>query len=78
MAHASKKGKGMGDGNVVGHPHVGTTDPNLPDEHDLAETIHGENRLRGKDQGRVRNQRETQPGSLDADNQPPDDPADDR
>lgn len=71
MAHASKKGKGMGDGSTVGHQHVGTTDPNIPDEHDLANRIKGDNSLQGKDQDRVRNQRETQPGSLDANNQPP-------
>lgn len=72
MAHASKKGKGMGDGSTVGHQHVGTTDPNLPDEHDLAQTIKGTNRLQGKDQAQVRNQRETAPGSLDAEESPPD------
>lgn len=75
MANASKKGKGMGDGGTVGHQHVGTTDPNLPDEHDLAQDIKGTNRLQGKDQARTRNQRLTEPGSLDETNQPPPDDA---
>ena len=71
MAQASKKGGGMGSG-TVGHQNVGTTDPAIPDEHDLANEVHGSNRLQGNDQSRVTNQRLTQPGSLDADNQPPD------
>lgn len=72
MAHASKKGKGMGDGNVVGHQHIGDTDPNLLDEHDLANQIKGDNKLQGSDQKRVRNQRHTQPGSLDTRSSPED------
>lgn len=65
MANASKKGKGMGSGTTVGHEHVGTTDPKLLDEHDLASEIKGNNQLQGNDQTQVRNQRLTQPGSLD-------------
>ena len=75
MAHASKKGKGMGDGSTVGHQHVGATDPNLLDEQDLANQIKGNNALQGSDQKRVRNQRHTQPGSLDTE-APPDSPGD--
>lgn len=72
MANASKKGKGMGDGSTVGHQHVGTTDPDLIDEHDLANQIEGDNKLQGNDQDRVRNQRHTQPGSLDTRGTPED------
>ena len=70
MANASKKGGGMGSG-TVGHQHVGTTDPEILDEHDLANEMKGNNQLQGNDQAQVQNQRLTQPGSLDADNQPP-------
>lgn len=70
MANASKKGGGMGSG-TVGHQRVGTTDPSLLDEHDLANEMKGGNRLQGDDQARVRSQRLTQPGSLDENNQPP-------
>ncbi len=71
MANASKKGGGMGAGGTGGLQHVGTTNPAILDEHDLANEIHGTNRLQGEDQSRFPNQRLTQPGSLDADNQPP-------
>ena len=73
MANASKKGRGMGSG-TVGHQHVGTTDPSVPDEHDLAKEMRGSNRVPGADQARVRNQRLTQPASPDEDIKPPDDP----
>ena len=72
MANASKKGRGMGSG-TAGHQHVGTTDPSIPDEHDIAE-MRGSTRMQGADQARVRNQRLTQPASLDEDIQPRDDP----
>lgn len=65
MANASKKGGGMG-GGTVGHQSTGTTDPDILDEHDLANEMHGKNRLQGNDQSRVPNQRLTVPGSLDA------------
>lgn len=74
MADASKKGGGMGAGGTVGHQGIGTTDPGILDEHDLANEIHGNNRLQGNDQSRTPNQRLTQPGSLDADNLPSDSP----
>lgn len=67
----------MGAGGAGEHQHVGPTDPAILDEHDLANEIHGANRLQGEDQCRFPNQRLTQPGSLDADNQPPP-PAGDR
>jgi hypothetical protein len=75
MANASKKGKGMGGGAVVGHPNLGTTDPNLIDEDDLANHMKGNNSLQGNDQGRVRNQRLTMPGAQDLRNQPESDGA---
>lgn len=75
MANASKKGGGMGGGGSVGHQTAGSVDPSTLDEHDLANEIHGANRLQGGDQERVRNQRLTQPGSLDRDNQPTNAPA---
>lgn len=75
MADASKKGGGMGGGASVGHQTAGSADPSTFDEHDLANEIHGTNRLQGGEQSRVRNQRLTQPGSLDRDNQPTDAPA---
>lgn len=78
MAHAGKTGKGMVDGSVVGHPQRRHHRPEPARRNHLAQTLRGENRLRGKDQTRVRNQRETRPGSLDADDRPPDAPADDR
>lgn len=74
MANATKKGGGMGSGGSGGHQTVGTADPSTLDEHDLANEIHGANRLQGGDQERVRNQRLTQVGSLDRDNQPTDAP----
>ena len=74
MADANKKGGGMGAGGSVGHQGVGTTDPTILDEHDLANEIHGSNRLQGNDQSRTPNQRLTQPGSLDAGNEPSDSP----
>ena len=70
MANASKKGGGMGSG-TVGHQHVGTTDPDIFDEHDLADEIGDRNSLQGENQARNRNQRLTQPGSLNENNQPP-------
>ena len=75
MANASKKGGGMGAGGSVGHQTAGRADPSNLDEHDLANEIHGTNRLQGGDQERTRNQRLTQPGALDRDNQPTDAPA---
>ncbi|MEA2856143.1 MAG: hypothetical protein QOH98_464 [Methylobacteriaceae bacterium] len=65
MAHASRKHMGAGAGRVAGHPHVGTTDPNIPDEDDLTDEIHGKNKLQGQDQSRVRNERLTMPGTLE-------------
>ena len=57
---------------MVGHPTVGTTDPNILDEDDLANLMKGNNNLQGADQGRVHNQRLTMPGSQDLRNQPED------
>jgi hypothetical protein len=71
MANASRK-SGMGAGTVVGHQTVGTTDPNVLDEDDLANHMKGNNKLQGNDQSRVRNQRLTMPGSQDLRNQPDD------
>lgn len=71
MANASKK-HGMGAGTVVGHQTVGTVDPNILDEDDLANHLKGNNRLQGNDQSRVHNQRLTMPGSQDLRNQPDD------
>jgi hypothetical protein len=59
---------GAGAGRVEGHPHVGTTDPNIPDEDDLTDEIHGKNKLQGQDQSRVRNERLTMPGTLEQSN----------
>ncbi len=70
MARASKKGKGMGDGQVVGHPHTGPVGPEVLDEDDLANEIKGRNALHGQDQGRNHNQRLTNPGAQDLRNQP--------
>ena len=47
--------------------------PKVLDEHDLANEMKGNNKLQGQDQSRVRNQRLTQPGSLDERDQPPTD-----
>ncbi len=69
MANASKKG-GMGAGTVVGHQTVGTTDPAILDEDDIANHMKGNNKLQGNDQGRVHNERLTMPGSQDLRNQP--------
>lgn len=55
----------------VGRRSVEDTPASTLDEHDLADEIHGSNRLQGQDQSRVHNQRLTQPGSLDAGNEPP-------
>ena len=75
MTNANKKGGGMGGGVSDGHQTAGSAEPSTLDEHDLANEIHGNNRLQGGDQGRTRNQRLTQPGSLDRGNQPTDAPA---
>jgi hypothetical protein len=69
MANATKKG-GMGAGTVVGHQNVGTADRSILDEDDLANHMKGNNQLQGNDQGRVRNQRLTMPGSQDLRNRP--------
>lgn len=69
MAKAGHKGH-MGAGTVIGHPHVGTTDPAIPDEDDLAPAIHARNNDQGDGGSRVRNQRTVLPGSQDLRNQP--------
>lgn len=69
MAKAGHKGH-MGGGTVIGHPNVGTTDPNIPDEDDLASDIHARNNDQGDGGSRIRNQRTVLPGSQDARNQP--------
>jgi hypothetical protein len=51
----------MGKDTARGHPHVGPADPNVPDEHDLGSDLQGKNKLAGKNQGTVRNQRQTMP-----------------
>ena len=69
MANAGHKGH-MGGGTVVGHPHVGTTDPDILDEDDLAGAIKARNNDQGDSGSRVRNQRTVLPGSQDERNQP--------
>lgn len=55
MANAGHKG--MGHGNKAGHQTVGTTDPKIPDEPELAGTIDNTNRaLGGKERGRSQRQ----------------------
>jgi hypothetical protein len=39
---------GAGAGRVAGHPHVGTTDPNIPDEDDLTDEIHARTNCRDR------------------------------
>lgn len=69
MAKAGHKGH-MGGGTVVGHAGVGTTDPTIPDEDDLAGAIKERNSDQGDGGSRVRNQRTVLPGSQDARSQP--------
>lgn len=69
MANAGHKGH-MGAGTTIGHPHVGTTDPAILDEDDLAGSIKARNNEQGDNGSRVRNQRTVLPGSQDARNQP--------
>ena len=69
MAKAGHKGH-MGGGTVVGHPNVGTTDPDILDEDDLAAAVKGRNNDQGDGGSRVRNQRTVLPGSQDVRNQP--------
>lgn len=70
MAKAGHKGH-MGGGTTIGHPHVGTTDPTILDEDDLAGTIKARNNEQGGDGApRVRNQRTVLPGSQEPRNQP--------
>ena len=69
MAKAGHKGH-MGGGTTIGHPSVGTVDPSIPDEDDLAGAIKVRNNDQGDDGSRVRNQRTVLPGSLDEPNQP--------
>lgn len=69
MANATHKGH-MGGGTVIGHPHVGTTDPRILDEDDLAPLIKGRTIDQGDGGSRVRNQRTVLPGSQDLRNQP--------
>lgn len=69
MAKAGHKGH-MGAGTTIGHPHVGTTDPGIPDEDDLASAIKARNSDQGDEGSRVRNQRTVLPGSQDLRNQP--------
>lgn len=69
MAKAGHKGH-MGAGTTIGHPHVGTTDPGILDEDDLAGTIKARNNPQGDENSRVRHQRTVLPGSQDPRNQP--------
>lgn len=69
MAKAGHKGH-MGGGTVVGHAGVGTTDPAILDEDDLAGAIKERNSHQGDGGSRVRNQRTVLPGSQDARSQP--------
>lgn len=69
MANAGHKGH-MGGGTVIGHPNVGTADPTILDEDDLAPLIHARNNDQGDGGSRVRNQRTVLPGSQDERNQP--------
>ncbi len=69
MAKAGHKGH-MGGGTVIGHPHVGTTDPDILDEDDLTTAVKGRNNDQGDGGSRVRNQRTVLPGSQDLRNQP--------
>jgi len=70
MARASKKGKGMGDGSVVGHPFTGPVGTDALDEDDLASEIKGRNSLQGNDQRKTHDQRLTNPGAQDLRNKP--------
>ena len=69
MAKAGHKGH-MGGGTTIGHPTVGTTDPPILDEDDLAGSIKARNNEQGDSGSRVRHQRTVLPGSQDERNQP--------
>ena len=69
MAKAGHKGH-MGAGTTIGHASVGTTDPTILDEDDLAGVIKARNNDQGDSGSRVRHQRTVLPGSQDLRNQP--------
>lgn len=54
----------MGKDTVRGHPHVGPEEPDTMQESDLGSDLQGNNKLQGKDQSHVRNQRPDIPDEL--------------
>jgi hypothetical protein len=56
----ARAGTGMGMGGKRGSENPGRAEPDTLDEADMANNIHGNNRLQGQDQKRARNQRQEQ------------------